>query len=389
MSAIEEPIIYFLLSCRLSGYFFNPLKPEGFEFHTSGDEDLKIVIKPSEPKNHFPRDGLECRVYGNVRVKPELFHFATNLMGGKFESFAGTKLTLPHVVRGEVLINDRGMVTDGMRVPRYHYPPELSRICNEAAALYQATIERFVKLIRWQQETDGPHGIFEYAPSLYWGTSGNSYVAVGDEKTSWVTGKPVAGILWTDKHQKQISELWHDKNVVEPLAHELLREAKSTAEASPRSALLTACSAIETGVKIHISQVAPAATWLLMEMPSPPVFKILRDYIPLLHQHDGHEIPNWQNLKYLFNIVRDYVEFRNKLTHVGAVPHEALQNLPEFLNSVSDLLYIFNVLEGHDWAKANIRHRARETLNWKSEGHGRMTARTRIMSGWREDFEGD
>jgi hypothetical protein len=138
-------------------------------------------------------------------------------------------------------------------------------------------------------------------------------------------------------------------------------------------------------VKIHISNIAPITTWLLMELPSPPIFKIIRTYIPQLHKEHGLELPKWGQLAPLFKIVQNFVEYRNKLTHTGPMPEGSIEGLNEFLRVVSDLLYIFDVLEGHEWAKENVRFTTCEKLGWQTKGRGRILAKVKITSGWVED----
>jgi hypothetical protein len=78
-----------------------------------------------------------------------------------------------------------------------------------------------------------------------------------------------AGISWQDEYEQEFGALWRQDKVEEPLAHELLREAKAALGGSPRGALLMAATALETGVKTHLSRLVPDASWLLSEMPSP------------------------------------------------------------------------------------------------------------------------
>ena len=68
----------------------------------------------------------------------------------------------------------------------------------------------------------------------------------------------------------------------EPVAHQLLREAWELRSSNPRSALAIGIAAAEIGVKDLIASLVPNAQWLVMEMPSPPVVKILREYLPML-----------------------------------------------------------------------------------------------------------
>jgi hypothetical protein len=78
---------------------------------------------------------------------------------------------------------------------------------------------------------------------------------------------------------------------------------------------------------------------------------MLRYYIPELHEKRGTGLANWSKLKPVFKDAQDLAEYRNGLTHSGKMPAAVMEALPKLINSVSDLLYIIDILEGHEWAK--------------------------------------
>jgi hypothetical protein len=151
----------------------------------------------------------------------------------------------------------------------------------------------------------------------------------------------------------------------EPLGHELLREAKAAMRnGSPRSGLLLAATALEAGVKTHAAKLVPDADWLLAEMPSPPIHKMLRHYLPNLHASRGTGLAEWAKLKPLFKDAEKLAKYRNDLAHAGDMPANVITALPELMNSVSDLLYVLDALEGHQWAKGCVSHRTSKMLGW-------------------------
>ena len=115
---------------------------------------------------------------------------------------------------------------------------------------------------------------------------------------------------------------------------------------------------------MHAAKLVPDARWLLSEMPSPPIHMILRKYLPNLHATRGTGLADWAKLKPLFNDAQKVADYRNDLTHIGKMPAEVLAALPELMNSVSDLLYVLDVLEGHDWAKECVGYKTRGLLGW-------------------------
>jgi hypothetical protein len=133
----------------------------------------------------------------------------------------------------------------------------------------------------------------------------------------------------------------------EPLAHFLRHEAWSLRGLNPRGSLLLAVSAAETALKTFIGEGSPERAWLIQEVPSPPILKLMREYLPLLTDHrtrDGRVIP-----KSVTRIIQDAVERRNLVAHEGAPAPDA-SDLEQILASVGDLLYILDWLSGEDWA---------------------------------------
>jgi SOS response associated peptidase (SRAP) len=125
---------------------------------------------------------------------------------------------------------------------------------------------------------------------------------------------------------------------------------------------------------------APDANWLVKEMPSPPIHKMLRTYIPKLHLHQGKPLADWQKLAPLFKAIGELAEDRNVLTHTGEMTARASDNLPVTLKVISDLLYILDVLEGHEWAKGNVQHSTRLKLGWPKPRRDRLCVKVDVRA---------
>jgi hypothetical protein len=102
----------------------------------------------------------------------------------------------------------------------------------------------------------------------------------------------------------------------------------------------------------------------MMEAPAPPVNKMLRDYLPQLHASRGIGLAEWSKLRPLFKEAEALAQARNKLTHTGKMPEEPISKMRNFLNAVSDLLYVLDIVEGNDWARENIQPDTRVLLGW-------------------------
>src|SRR2546422_3448400 len=67
-----------------------------------------------------------------------------------------------------------------------------------------------------------------------------------------------------------------------PLGHELLREAFRNQRDNTRSAVVMAVAAAETAMKELVVTLAPETRWLMENIPSPPLDKIIREYLEQL-----------------------------------------------------------------------------------------------------------
>jgi len=178
------------------------------------------------------------------------------------------------------------------------------------------------------------------------------------------------GIQWDEHYKSEIFDLWNTPETVEPLGHALLREAASVSNESPRSSILIMTAALETAVKMHISKLAPDTAWLMEEIASPPIFKILRDYIPMLHARRGKDVSYWPLLRPLIGRVQKLIEVRNKVAHTGRIPSDA-DTIYNNLQLVCDFLYILDVLDGMEWAKTLVSKNVGDLLNWPKPRNGR------------------
>jgi hypothetical protein len=151
----------------------------------------------------------------------------------------------------------------------------------------------------------------------------------------------------------------------EPLGRQLFHEAWSQIGINPRSALVIGVAAAEVGLKRLIGTLVPSAEWLVQEIQTPPVRKILRDFLPTLPVRakwpDGRQIALPSKL---INEVVNAFELRNKIVHVGAPP-PSREELAKTLRAINDLLWICDVYLGELWA---MKHVSGVTMkNWQAK----------------------
>jgi hypothetical protein len=238
----------------LADISFNPALPEGLQF-TDTSSGVKILIT-ADSDGFKP---LTCRAYFSLPTSASAQKFIASILERKFEAYAGMPIKLPHLRGEQTVIEANGNIADGFGVPFEFYPPEVQSLCDAAREQLLKTSERLVRLIRWQQNLDGPHWLFAHNPPLYWKIGGDNYWAVGLRRQE-ITANSPAGIEWKEADRGDLAIVWNDASAEEGLAHELLREAKVLQENSPRSSFLIATTALEVGVKAYVAHVSPDTT---------------------------------------------------------------------------------------------------------------------------------
>lgn len=144
----------------------------------------------------------------------------------------------------------------------------------------------------------------------------------------------------------------------EPVAFDLLREAEDLRQVNGRSALAIAMTALEVGVKEHIARTVPHARWLVEELPTPSVKKLLEGFVPTLPNPNPVEsFPSSRLLK----TIEKATTARNQLIHRG---HETARAefLLEVLQAIKDTLYILDALSGQVWALEHVSNQTRDEL---------------------------
>jgi hypothetical protein len=106
----------------------------------------------------------------------------------------------------------------------------------------------------------------------------------------------------------------------EPLGHQLFREAWSERERHPRSALVIGVAAAEVGFKKLVGGLVPQAQWLMDEVQTPSLAKMLRKFLPTLPVKFRFQGKSIRPPNVLLNKLDRAIEYRNKLVHAGQPP---------------------------------------------------------------------
>lgn len=389
LAGVGGETVSFILLSRLKDIFFNPHRKEPLTFEVLRPSRIRIGIRSTNPPGSF-REGfnnLECKSFLELPTSRRCADFVDRLANKIYLPIEGAPVSLPVRVRGEERISAEGRILDGESVPFELYPPEVRELVTSAWESLMSTQARFLRLLRWHQDIDAPPELYDSQPIIYWRSSrsgkGNEHRHVSRPRVhdGGMRLPTPHGIVWDELSEQGLQQLWEsDSN--EPIAHELLREARLLAlSGSYRSGLLMAATAIETAVKDHVGKLRPDTHWILQNLPSPPIEKMLRKYVPELHA-DSVEISDWKLLAPLWKACGKLFEARNATAHVGADADG--QSMRQHIQTASDVLYILDVLAGSLWARQRVSIELREVLGWSAPRERRGFVSI-LQGGWEID----
>lgn len=349
---------------NVSGMFLQNIGPEGLEFSPKDEKDLRFIIKPLAPyleedASAYRRE-LICKVLKSYPATKDQLSFVSSFNKDRVMLRTADDIILPF---GELIAED-GAIDPHFTPTRNLCPSDIGSLLENVESELSSKANRILELLRWRQFCVAPVEVQSHG-SLYWKVGEGDYPFAPPKKhiNREVTIQMMKGIHWSNEHSNDLQELWEREDCMEPLGHTLLREASMLALESPRSSILIMTAALETAVKMHISKISSDTAWLMQEIQSPPIFKILRDYIPQIHKKHGNELKFWDNVKPSIKKVQNLIEVRNKVAHTGKIPNDA-ESLETYLKVVSDFLYLMDVLDGHVWAKTLVSKELRKKLNW-------------------------
>jgi hypothetical protein len=373
--------LHILFRKDLEGYSFNPHRPEGLTFNAP-EENLEISVRCGGKPGDFGygHRNLYIEAKTSISVRQSHLEFIEALFDRQYLKASGRVKSLPYVSNGEVLIDETGKITEGY-TPRWEMlPADLQSVGSDAYLYLTTAASRFMGLLRWQLDAPGAVSAFDedtIHPLIYWKTTGDRYRLAPLPDQGVLTIRGSGALSWGQREENDLRAAWETDGLSEPLGHQLLREAREVSKTNDRSAMLIAYTALEVGVKQHVSKVAPAASWLAMNAPSPPLDRVIRDYLPILHSGNP-KIDRWSGLKRNWSILKKFVEDRNKLAHKGEKPSCTME---VYLRLVSNMLYSLDFLEGQDWARALIGKEWQEILGWEGLSRTEMIVNLQITQG--------
>jgi hypothetical protein len=245
-----------------------------------------------------------------------------------------------------------------IRIPALSKFPEYFRSFIKSVSDELADMaRRSISVFRWRANDIGPHNPIS-TRGLFWSVDGVFWHPAPTNLGVRVhTSEP----LRVSTHlRKEVENIVRTK-ISAPLHHDLFREAWNQRYENPRSVLVIGMAAAELSIKHCISTLVPDAEWLATNLPTPPLVRMLIDYLPKLptrYKLDGQvKVPPNDVL----DTLRKGVTIRNQLSHAGNV-NPSIDDVEEILRAVQDLLWIIDFYSGSEWALGFLRPETRAQL---------------------------
>ncbi len=216
-----------------------------------------------------------------------------------------------------------------------------------------------VDAIRWRTNTLGPHspistrGMSWSRDKAFWHPAPSEFSVRVDVSSVTHLSEPVLEDI----------EALVNNNLQEPVHHHLFREAWAQRDGNPRSSLVVGLAALEISLKTTIGELVPNASWLADNLPTPPVTRMLVEYLPELparNAFDGKVLPP---PKEVLEKIKKAVQIRNRVAHVGGTP-PSVEVLDELLAAVQETMWLLDYYCGHTWA---LTHLSEATMSALSE----------------------
>lgn len=228
-------------------------------------------------------------------------------------------------------------------------PSDVREFATDIKHRLEYSTTRVVQMLRWLGDLSSATLTGE--TSFYWSLDGRTwYEAPPEEQRPDVEGE--FELLLTEPWVELLQALLREEQLAEPIAWQVFYEAVALLFETPRAAYVLALTAAELGVKMLPTSVSTSESesWLAVEMPSPPMDKLLGGYLPrLTPKRVAQGKPDEAIPRKLRKIIEEASKRRNKIVHSNELP-PSVEETVATINAVHDLLYLLDWFSGQDWA---------------------------------------
>ena len=239
------------------------------------------------------------------------------------------------------------------------YPAEMQSFLLAETTSMMRSLQSAFGIVRWRYFDDIGDGAEFGSRVVMWSTDGVGWHGL---RLSMSLKGSLEPQLRLQESVGEALEALVYQGAQEPLGREIWHVATT---ADPRTAVILAVTAVEVELKRLIGDCVPSSDWLVTNLPTPPIVKIIEEYLPtIIAMSPETAPPRWltQNLK-------TAVRRRNTFTHGGAESKDRWSSpglLPEevakHLAATSDLLWLFDLYRGHAWVMDYLSEETKAAL---------------------------
>lgn len=220
--------------------------------------------------------------------------------------------------------------------------PEMGKLIEELSNRSREWAGRALQTLRWQCALPYGPNIEAHLCRVFWSHDGKTWIKCPPETPGRISIRRVYGNSMSTMVSETEAVL--NENRQSPLAYGMISEAYSLCGDAPRSALVIGIAALEIAVKDFISTRVPKARWLATKAPTPPVDRMLRDYLPTLSK--DYPCPP----KRVYKLLKEGIELRNEIAHdsddTGSRSPVDTNTVYEVLDAVRDTFWILEMCKG-------------------------------------------
>lgn len=251
-----------------------------------------------------------------------------------------------------------GTIKKNLVVPLGLLPQSFQEFSKEVAGELRNHTERIVRILRWRYGQPGPHNPILSSTPTEWSFDNSTWSILPTQLPLEIG--PLCLIDASLAVHREVNNLVAE-GINEPIGRELYNESLEQVERNPRSSLIMGIAAAEVGMKQYVGELVPQAQWLVEHLPSPPLVKMVEEYLPLspAKARIGTEV--LAPPKELIENLKKGVNLRNSLVHVGSA-NLSKTTLKQVLTAVSDLLWLLDYYRGFTWALDHVTEEARTSL---------------------------
>jgi hypothetical protein len=336
--------VHFKLSLTVRGISLHPDGVDSLEFTIAGAHPVRVALAPSGEEDAGPDEPIVCEARTEFEPNQKILAAFGRLAEDRLPDGHPPVEDLPRIVQH---VSPDRKIDPGHIVSMALMPEGFQTFAAQVYSELDEAAEAVVGVLRWRSRSLG-------APQPF--SSRGVECSVDGAAWDWMPSTASAHISADDRvglTPGAVAELEAllGAGQTEPLGHVLFREAWSQRHSNRRSSLLLGMSALEIAVKEYITACVPDAEWLALNLPSPPVLRMLIEYLPKLKAPaEGPGVGEFD--QETLDALKVATQIRNELAHRGArVDGERLLRT---LRAIRNVLWSLDVALGHGWAEGYV-----------------------------------